>query len=190
MKRYIVYKNDQILQILQNPPLFTPTHTSIAEYDGLAPNHLLRIVDGNIVEDEEPQCEAPPVFSPELQQYKTDIIEKINNHVEDLRTSSNHQPFSQPEIYFEKTTEAIDYAAAGYPESLDGYPFISMEMEISGLSGKQVTDQIFHKRKQWIHTAVQTEKIRKIFTRKIHDCKTIAEVDIIFQTFTEQAKLY
>lgn len=66
-------------------------------------------------------------------------------------------------VYIEKTQQAIEFAAAGYPTApnvLKNYPFIKEESEALGRTPKQVADSIIAARAAWIQEMAKLEGIR------------------------------
>jgi hypothetical protein len=52
--------------------------------------------------------------------------------------------------YQEKSEQAADYVAAGYPADTSSYPFVQAEIEATGKTKEQAADDILVKKSEWI----------------------------------------
>jgi hypothetical protein len=168
--RYIITKNNTILQILQKEPLFIPSTTTCLVYNGSELDESLFVEDNQI-----------KIKEFKIQQYQHEQFELIQTRIDELRSLFASVISSQNDVYWEKTQEAIDYASLGFPEDISNYPFIAVDIELTGKTGKEVTQNILTKRKQWLNIAAQTEKIRKQAYSKIFVCETKECVDNVIQ---------
>lgn len=172
--RYVIVKNDAILQILHKEPLFVPNDTVVFTYEGSEPDNWLSFVNGKIVATHQDEPSPIPVS---VEKYQKEMLKYVEDQIDNLRSQFASSVASQNEVYWEKTQEAIDYAAAGFPSSVENYPFIAVDVDITGQTGEQVALNILAKRRQWLNVAAKTEKIRKIARKQITTCRTNQEVD-------------
>jgi hypothetical protein len=71
--------------------------------------------------------------------------------------------------YQEKAEQAADFAAANYPtSSIANYPFIQVEISVTGLSVQAATDGILAKKTSWIQNGALIEEARLIGKRDIN----------------------
>ncbi len=87
-------------------------------------------------------------------------------------------------VFQEKTEEAADFIAAGYPKDLTSWPFIHADKEALGISAKKAADDIIKTKAEWVAIAAQVERIR---IKAILDLrKRKANVDKVVHTAVEQ----
>lgn len=172
--RHVIVKNEEIIQVLRREPLFIPEAATVYLYDGDEPDNLLTFIGGKVVALKN---DEPKPISVSVEKYQREKIKFVEELISDLRSQFASSFASQNEIYWEKTQEAIDYAAAGFPASVENYPFIAVDMELTGQTGEQVTLNILAKRRAWLSIAAKTERIRKVMRTQIQSCHTNEEVD-------------
>lgn len=63
-------------------------------------------------------------------------------------------------LSLEKSEQATDFIANGYPNDLSNYPFINAESIATGKTPKEVADAIILKKSEWIAIATQIEEKR------------------------------
>ncbi len=62
--------------------------------------------------------------------------------------------------HVEKFEEAIDYAAAKYPNDLSGYPLLKITAENLNITVKELTIRIINDKTNWINACCEIEKIQ------------------------------
>jgi len=75
----------------------------------------------------------------------------------------------QAMVYSEKSDEATDFVAAGYPSDVSSYPFIQAEMNALGKTAAEVADGILVQKSAWIAIGAAIEEARLKGKRDIDD---------------------
>lgn len=92
-------------------------------------------------------------------------------------------------VYYEKVSEATDFAAGGYKEmSLHDYPLLSVEVEITGKRARDVAEAILNKRAQWIAKAAEIERVRLDCKKQILSSSSKRKIDNIVESAVEKLK--
>lgn len=186
MKKYIVYDTyNQILQILDQKPLFISPDTKLLEYDGESTNDCLYVENDQVCVKVEPEKEVEPTH---LTEYKKTKIYESDNLIETARSNAWSSLPIMNMVYNEKTQECLDYVSFNYPSDLSTYPFIQQECELSGKTGREVADNILDRRRQWIRMALKTEAMRMACNTSIKDSTSINDVDLAITTLRTQIK--
>lgn len=97
---------------------------------------------------------------PTLAEYKTSAKNAIDAHAGEVRTKFITSAPGQELTYAEKSDEATDYVAAGYPADLSSYPFIAAEVAATSKSNAQAADDILAQKSAWIAVGAQIEQQR------------------------------
>jgi len=184
MKKYVVYDvHDQILQVLDQNPLFISPDTKLAVYDGDATNDRLYIENDQICVKVKPVEEVEPTH---LTEYKKMKIGEADFLIETARSIVWSPLPIMNMVYNEKTQECLDYVSFNYPPDLTTYPFIQQECELSGKLSKDVADTILERRRQWIRTALKTEALRMACNISIKSATSISDIDLAISILKTQ----
>lgn len=97
---------------------------------------------------------------PTLDDFKTRASQDVDDSAETARQRYITPGAGQTMAYQEKSDEAADYAAVGYPADLSSYPFIQSEVNATGKSAHQAVDDILAKRSAWVTKGAAIEEIR------------------------------
>lgn len=181
--RYIVLKNNKILQILKNKPLFIRPGTELLIYEGNEPNETLEYTDGKIQSNLK-KTNRPKLINIEDQQKSA--IEQIEKNIDSIRQRVDSLYSTQTSIYREKVQEAIDYIAHNFPDSLSQFPFIELETKLTNETPKEIAFKIISRYKQWLNIAIKTEEIRKKAKQSILTCNTEEQIQQILEQYQRQ----
>ena len=66
----------------------------------------------------------------------------------------------QAQTYQEKSEEAADYVAAGYPADTSNYPFVQADANAYGSTPTDAADYILLKRSEWVTLGAAIEELR------------------------------
>jgi hypothetical protein len=86
---------------------------------------------------------------------------------------------SQSMVYQEKGDEAADYVANGYPADLSSYPFIQAEVNATGKTATEASDDILTQKSAWIVVGAAVEEVRIGGKMNIDAAADEAEVETI-----------
>lgn len=67
----------------------------------------------------------------------------------------------QAEVYQEKYDQAVEHAANSYPADLTSYPMILAEVNATGLTAQECSDNIITERSVWLATMADIEEERR-----------------------------
>lgn len=109
----------------------------------------------------------------ELLTAKTEAKRLVDEAAEQARLRYVTTGSAQAMVYQEKSDEAADYAAAGYPIDLTTYPFIQAEVNATGKTSQQAADDILSQRSAWIAIGAQIEQDRLTGKMNIDAATTI-----------------
>jgi len=84
----------------------------------------------------------------------------VDNSAEAARSRYLTWGAGQAMTYQEKSDEATDYVASGYPADLSSFPFIQAEVNATGKTATQTADDILTQRSAWIAVGAQIEEAR------------------------------
>lgn len=85
---------------------------------------------------------------------------EIDGYAEAARMRFLTNGAGQAMTYQEKSEQAADYVAAGYPADTSSYPFVQAEIEATGKTKEQAADDILTKKSEWIAVGSLIEKHR------------------------------
>jgi len=108
---------------------------------------------------------------------KTNNKTKIDSTAEQARRRYITVGDGQSMIYQEKSEEATDYIAAGYPVDLTPYPLIQAEATAMGISSTIAADTIISQKSMWVGIGSTIELIRLTGKKAITDATTQLEID-------------
>jgi hypothetical protein len=175
MLRYIVTNDETILQILKNEPLFVPPKTKVHTYDGAEPDDDLIFIHGKIQVKGKIEVPAPAELT--VDEYKEQQMGIVEDRVSFVRMMFIPSKPGQSDVYWEKTQEAIDYLSSGSVPDIKQFPFLQIDVDLSGESGESVALSILSRRRQWVAVASKTERIRRTAKYQMIKCTTKNEVD-------------
>jgi len=112
----------------------------------------------------------------DLTQKRTDAKANIDRAAEQARLRFITWGTGQAMTYSEKSDEAADFVAAGYPADVSSYPFIQAEMNALGETATEVADRILAKKSAWITAGAAIEEIRLKGKNDIDDAMDEAEI--------------
>ena len=121
-----------------------------------------------------------------LESKKQNTKNQIDNLASNLRLKFITGLPGQSEVYKEKSEEAADFVAAGYPDDLSTYPFIQAEVAATNKSPKETADTILAKRSEWIATNSLIEQERIKAKTLVNQAQSEEEIDSILINFTKQ----
>lgn len=85
--------------------------------------------------------------------------------------------------YQEKAEQAADFAAANYPSGqIANYPFIQVEVTVTGLSPQAAADGILARRTLWIQKGALIEEARLIGKRDVNAATDVAGINTALDT--------
>lgn len=120
---------------------------------------------------------TPRVIS--LDALKQGAIVQVDNTAGMVRERFITNTAGQELTYQEKADQAADFAAANYPVGqLANYPFIQVEINVTGLSAQDATDAILARRAVWVQKGSLIEEARLIGKRDINIATNASEIDI------------
>lgn len=85
----------------------------------------------------------------------------------------------QAEVYIMKADEANRFIAAGYPGTVDDYPFITAEAVATGKTVQVAADDIVAAKTAWIALGATIEQIRLTAKKNVGSAASEAAVDLI-----------
>lgn len=103
-----------------------------------------------------------------LLETKIHLKANIDNVAEYMRLQYITAGAGQAMAYLDKSDEAADYKAAGYPTgtgsppTLTNYPFVQAEVNATGKTNQDAADDILTERSNWIAkaSAIEEERIK------------------------------
>ncbi len=95
-----------------------------------------------------------------LLETQTRLKSNIDRIAESVRLQYITGGAGQAVAYLDKSNEAADYKAAGYPADLTVYPFIQAEVNATGKTNQDAADDILTERSNWIAKASAIEEER------------------------------
>lgn len=110
----------------------------------------------------------------------------------DVLAETSRQRFISPgagqiATYQEKSEEAIEFVAAGYPvEQLSNYPFIQAEVVAMGLTPQEVADGILTARSLWITAGAAIEGIRLATKAQVTAAESEDQIRFILDAAAQQ----
>lgn len=84
----------------------------------------------------------------------------------------------QAMTYAEKSDEAADYVAAGYPVDLSSYPFLQAEVNATGKTPVAAADDILMQKSAWIVVGAAIEEARLLGKKNIDAAGTENEITL------------
>jgi len=96
----------------------------------------------------------------ELDAIKEEAYDAIDEAAEATRLRYVTRGSAQALTYLEKSDDAANYIAAGYPAALTLYPFINAEVNATGKSPSVAANDIISQRNTWIVLAAGIEETR------------------------------
>lgn len=117
-----------------------------------------------------------------LDQIKENGKLQIDNVAGNARTRYITSAPGQEMTYLEKSEEAADYAAAGYPADTTNYPFVAADATAYSITPQQAADQILAQRAVWITAGAQIEQVRLNGKNQVNTATTQQDVQLIVET--------
>lgn len=117
-----------------------------------------------------------------LDQIKENGKLQIDNVAGNARTRYITSAPGQEMTYLEKSEEAADYAAAGYPADTTNYPFVAADATAYSITPQQAADQILAQRAVWITVGAQIEQVRLNGKNQVNTATTQQDVQLIVET--------
>lgn len=84
----------------------------------------------------------------------------------------------QAMTYAEKSDEAADYVAAGYPADLSSYPFLQAEVNATGKLASTAADDILAQKSAWIIVGAAIEEARLLGKKNIDAASTENDITV------------
>ena len=106
---------------------------------------------------------------------KSDLNNSIDRMAEAARRRHITGGDGQVMAYLDKSDEAADYKAAGYPADLSSYPFVQAEVNATGKTNQNAADDILTERSNWIAAAASIEEERLSGKKAVNDAATIED---------------
>lgn len=107
----------------------------------------------------------------------------VDNTAGDIRQRFITSAPGQELTYQEKAEQAADFAAANYPTGqIANYPFIQVEVNVTGLSAQSAADGILTRRTLWIQKGALIEQARLIGKRDINTATDVAGITTALNT--------
>lgn len=126
-----------------------------------------------------------------LKDAKDDAEYEIDQQAEFLRRKYTTRGEVMNAVYIEKVQQAVEFAAAGYPNNpamLANYPFIKEEAEALGKTPKKVADGIIAARAVWIQEMAKIEGTRLKAKQDIRDAVSENNVNTVSNRVTDDLK--
>ncbi len=114
-----------------------------------------------------------------LEEVKQRTLVEVDHAAESARLKFSTTVYGQDQVYIEKTNQAVDYAAANFPEQIERYPFIKAEADALEIPPRDVAENILRTRSQWINFMAKVEGIRlrgKKLIRNATDITTVTKL--------------
>jgi hypothetical protein len=107
----------------------------------------------------------------------------VDNTAGEVRKKFITSAPGQELTYQEKAEQAADFAAANYPTGqIANYPFIQVEVNVTGLSPQAAADGILSRRTLWIQKGALIEEARLIGKRDINIATDVAGITTALNT--------
>jgi hypothetical protein len=129
------------------------------------------------------------IVVPNIDDAKIDAISNIDLKAGKTRLQYITTAPGQPEIYAEKTEEALDYISTVGAIDDSRYPFIVAEANASNITCAEAAKLILSKKSQWINVAAKIEEVRRRGKIDISNCTTIEDVSNVEQDVISQLML-
>lgn len=179
------------LDNIRNPKWDNPEHTMIwceakfdeqADYIPISVHDEERIDHRIAVWDAATSAPAiapyvPPVVV--VEDVRSAALVQIDAHAGDTRARFITVAPGQELTYQEKSEEAADFVAAGYPADTTSYPFIEAEMAAYGKTSTQAADDILSRKSMWIAAGSEIERHRLSGKTQVAAAATAEEIDTI-----------
>lgn len=121
--------------------------------------------------------EAREYVAPSLEEAKATGKSEIDSMAGTVRSKYITVAPGQEMTYLEKSDQATDFVAAGYPADTSSYPFIQAEMDATGQTKEQAADGILAQKSAWITVGSAIEEHRLYGKAQVDVAVNLAEVD-------------
>ncbi len=120
---------------------------------------------------------ADPMDVVPLDDVKTIAKGEVDGEAERTRLRYITNGAGQAMAYQEKSEEAADYIAAGYPADLTGYPFMQAEINATSKTKEVDADDIISQKAAWVAIGASIEEERLGGKKNIEDAVDESGVD-------------
>ena len=117
------------------------------------------------------------VDSRSLEELKENARIEIDNAAGKLRTKFITSAPGQELIYQAKAAEAQRYVDAGAPNDLTGYPFITAEVNATGLTNIEAANEILSIQNAWILVGANIEEYRLAGKKTVTNASNVSEIN-------------
>jgi hypothetical protein len=126
---------------------------------------------------------SPVLPTIDVENTRSSALLLVDNTAGDIRQRFITSAPGQELTYQEKAEQAADFAAANYPTGqIANYPFIQVEVNVTGLSPQAAADGILSRRTLWIQKGALIEEARLIGKRDINVATDVIGINTALNT--------
>jgi hypothetical protein len=169
MTKYALIFENIVRDVIETtePPFEVTSPMWWKDITGLAP------VIGSTYDPITDSITSPQEPTVNIEQLRTSSLVFVDNTAGEVRQKFITSAPGQELTYQEKAEQAADFAAANYPTGqIANYPFIQVEVNVTGLSAQSAADGILARRTLWIQKGALIEEARLIGKRDINIATT------------------